>query len=226
MAETPEQKYNRIAAAVQQTILNNFPNPNRVGCPGEARVRAVAARSAIVEDDDWQHITHCSECYREFLDAKEQIRRSGRRARTLGLIGGTALLLLVVAVIGYQYFDQGRLGRETVAISYVPAALNLKDASEVRGDANTSNREIPTVPRQHLELTVILPFGTEAGVYQFAFKDASGHVLASGQANATLQKGTTEFTVRVDLSNVASGDYRFQWRHEPFDWVLAPVRVI
>ena len=99
MAETPEQKYDRIAAAVQQTILNSFPNPNRVGCPGDVRLREVAARGTIVEDDDWQHITHCSECYGEFLAAKDQIRRAGRRARTLGLIGGAALLVLVVAAV-------------------------------------------------------------------------------------------------------------------------------
>src|ERR1700749_2983797 len=115
MAETPEQKYNRIAAAVQQTILNNFPNPDRVGCPGDARVREVAARTAIVEDDDWQHITHCSECYREFLAAKEELRRISRRARTLGLIGGTALLVIVATFAGYRYIgDRGR-GHENVA---------------------------------------------------------------------------------------------------------------
>src|ERR1700749_2158798 len=115
MAETPEQKYNRIAAAVQQTILNNFPNPDRIGCPGNARVREVAARRSIVEDDDWQHITHCSECYREFLDAKDQIRKSGAKARTLGLIGGTALLILAVAVAGYRSVGEVRYGRNTVA---------------------------------------------------------------------------------------------------------------
>src|SRR5271165_1953423 len=108
MDETPEQKYNRLAAAVQQTILSSFPNADRVGCPGDVWLREVAARRTIVEDDDWQHITHCSPCYAEFLGAKEEIRRLGRRERTLRLIGGTSLLVLVAVIGGYRYWSEYR----------------------------------------------------------------------------------------------------------------------
>ncbi len=226
MAETPEQKYNRIAAAVQQTILNNFPNPNRVGCPGDARVREVAARTAIVEDDDWQHITHCSECYREFLAAKEELRRSSRRARTLGLIGGTALVIIAATFAGYKYIGETGLGRENVAATYVPATLNLHDFSEVRGSEKPTQRQIPTLPRRALDLTVILPFASEAGHYQFQMTDGAGRIISRGGATAVIRNGDTVFTTRLNLSEATAGGYRFGWRREPFDWVSTPVRII
>jgi len=225
MAETPEQKYNRIAAAVQQTILNNFPNPNRVGCPGDARVREVAARTAIVEDDDWQHITHCSECYRDFLAAKEQIRRSGRRARTLGLIGGTALLVIAAAIGGYRYLSERRPSDGAAVISYAAATLNLRDVSEVRGIDKPVRREIPTLPKRALELKVVLPFASEAGAYQFELTNGGGSIVARGSADAVIRDGNTVFTRRVDLSGLTTGSYKFAWRREPFDWVSTSVRV-
>ena len=101
MAETPEQKYNRIAAAVQQTILQNFPNPDRVGCPGEAKLREVAARKTIVEDDAWQHITHCSPCYGEFLAEKERLRGSQRKRRTRAALAAAAVLVILVGLTAY-----------------------------------------------------------------------------------------------------------------------------
>jgi hypothetical protein len=225
MAETPEQKYNRIAAAVQQTILNNFPNPNRVGCPGDVRVREVAARGTIVEDDDWQHITHCSECYREFLAAKEQLRRSGRRARVLGLVGGTALVILVAAVAGYRYLGERKTPHEIVAVSFEPATLNYRDSGAVRGDGNEQKKEIPVVSRRPLELTVVLPFGSEPGVYQFEFLDSSDRVLKSGDATATLHNGDTTLMTRIDMSSLSPGDYKIGLRRQSFSWVPLPFRV-
>src|SRR3954447_23822576 len=101
MAETPEQKYNRIAAAVQQTILQNFPNPDRVGCPGETKLREVAARKTIVEDDSWEHITHCSPCYGEFLAEKERLRGSQRKTRTRAALAAAALLVILIGLTAY-----------------------------------------------------------------------------------------------------------------------------
>jgi hypothetical protein len=225
MDETPEQKYSRIAVAVQQTILNSFPNADRVGCPGDVRLRQVAARRTIVEDDDWQHITHCSPCYGEFLSAKEEIRRLGRRERTLRLIGGTSLLVLVAATGGYRYWSESRALREIASIAFEPATLNLRDSSGTRGDGNTvQQQEMPALPRRPLELTIILPFGSEAGNYQFEWIDAKGRVVSTGQASASIRNGDTSLAARSDTSAFGPGDYKLGLRQGSFDWVLYPVR--
>jgi hypothetical protein len=225
MAETPEQKYNRIAAAVQQTILNNFPNPNRVGCPGEVRLREVAARGTLVEDDDWQHITHCSECYREFLAVKEEIRRAGRRARTLGAIGGTALLLLIAGAVAYRYLGESRGASGIVAVAFEPATLNLRDSSDTRGDRKDVERNIPVLPRRPLELKIILPFGSESGPYQFQFIDSGGRVVQSGEGTAAILKGDTFFTTRFDAGRLAAGAYEIGLRQQSFTWAFFSFRV-
>lgn len=219
MAETPEQKYNRIAAAVRQTILNEFPNPNRVGCPGDAKLREVASRRMIVEDDDWQHITHCSPCYAEYLEVKEQNRRAGRRARTLGLIGGSALLVALTGVVGYEYIDKQKGSQQVVSDAFESATLNLRESSGPRGDRSPPQRDLPVLPARRLNLKIILPFGSEPGKYQIEFMDGRGRAFANSDASASLAAAETELTTRVDLSGKNPGDYTIGLRQQSFDWV-------
>ena len=75
MAETPQEKYERLQKAVQEAILKNYPNPDRVGCPEAATIREVAFREELTKDAVWEHITHCSPCYGEFLKLKEEWRK-------------------------------------------------------------------------------------------------------------------------------------------------------
>ncbi len=225
MDETPEQKYNRLAAAVQQTILSSFPNPERVGCPGDVRLREVATRRAIVEDDDWQHITHCSPCYAEFLGAKEEIRQIGRRERTLRLIGGVSLLVLFAAIGGYRYWSESGVPREVASLAFEPATLNLRDSSGTRGDGKVFQEEIPVLPRRPLELTIILPFGSEPGGYQFEWIDARGQVLMTGSGSASIRNGDTSLEARSNTSAFGPGDYKIGLRQGSFAWVLYPVRL-
>ncbi len=225
MAETPEQKYNRIAAAVRQTILNEFPNPNRIGCPGSEKLREVAARRTIVEDDHWQHITHCSPCYAEYLDVKEQNRRAGRRARALGLIGGTALLIVLTGVVGYQYIGKARTEQPIVAGVFESATLNLKESSGTRGDQKAPQRDTPVLPARRLNLRVILPFGSEAGRYQVEFMDKNGRVFMRAESLATLSAGETSFTLHLDLTGAVVGTYTIGLRQDSFDWVRYQLQI-
>jgi hypothetical protein len=82
MAETPEQKYERLRIAVQEAILQDYPNPERKGCPDKSMVREVAWRDELIKDAVWQHITRCSPCYGEFLRFKEEWRQSRAIERT------------------------------------------------------------------------------------------------------------------------------------------------
>ena len=64
--------------AVRDAILTDYPNPDRVGCPENAMIREVAFREELTKDEVWEHITHCSPCYAEFLKFKEEWRASRR----------------------------------------------------------------------------------------------------------------------------------------------------
>jgi len=70
-----------MQGVIQEGILEAYPNPERKGCAGEDEILRLADRSArfddtIESDPHWQHVTHCSPCYRQYLEAFSQRRRS------------------------------------------------------------------------------------------------------------------------------------------------------
>src|SRR5580693_8114975 len=81
--ESAEHKFNRLRGQIQNLVLNSYPNPERNGCPGDAAVRDYAERVAnwesVEEEVAYRHITHCSACYREFLDVGEALRASRKQ---------------------------------------------------------------------------------------------------------------------------------------------------
>src|SRR3954454_5966801 len=98
--ESPKAKYERLQRLFQEEILAKYPNPERKGCPGDAALRILAARPLTepVEDDPaWQHVTHCSECYREFLHFQSDIRRH-RRIRRESIRWSIAAAAVVLAL--------------------------------------------------------------------------------------------------------------------------------
>lgn len=72
--ESYEEKWNRLQRIVQHDILANYPNPDRKGCPGLPALHGLAERAQVIfdasleDDPEWQHVTHCSPCYAEYLE--------------------------------------------------------------------------------------------------------------------------------------------------------------
>jgi hypothetical protein len=68
---------------IQSSILKDYPNPTREGCPGLEVIKPLAKRATafdgFVNDSDWEHVTHCSPCYQEFLDVREALRKEPRQ---------------------------------------------------------------------------------------------------------------------------------------------------
>jgi hypothetical protein len=63
---------------VRNLMLTEYPNPGRVGCPGPRGVENLAKFTGETEElekqDDYRHVLHCSPCYREYLDARQELR--------------------------------------------------------------------------------------------------------------------------------------------------------
>ena len=80
MSESPEQKWDRVQKKLQDTVLSAYPNPNREGCPGSDAIHELAIRASkldLLEDDaHWEHVSHCSPCYAEYLEARDAMRQA------------------------------------------------------------------------------------------------------------------------------------------------------
>jgi hypothetical protein len=85
--ETPEQKWDRLQSEIHAGITKGYPNPDRKGCVGHESIVALAVRAAdfddtIEDDPQWQHVTHCSPCYSEYVEALKNQRGSKRSVKT------------------------------------------------------------------------------------------------------------------------------------------------
>jgi hypothetical protein len=92
----------------EEILLTDFPNPERLGCPGREVLKALAVRSgslALSERSRWlDHMTCCSPCFSEFSTLVDQARYRKR----LAVIGFCALFLLTIGVAAWFTISQRR----------------------------------------------------------------------------------------------------------------------
>ena len=63
-----ERDERRIVDALGRGLIKEFPNPERVGCPGSEVLRRIASREMpLSEAEKWlDHLGSCSPCYSDF----------------------------------------------------------------------------------------------------------------------------------------------------------------
>lgn len=226
---SPGKRFQRLQKQLQDSILRNFSNPERVGCPGRSSLQELARRPMdedIEGDRKWQHVRHCSECYREFLDIRAGMKwqqRTKRAAIGLGLallIAGGALVFL--------------LNRHTVAFPpkrnqiaeqiYHPRIVDLEGRSVRLAEKGDAEQPI-LLGREPEELTIRLPFGSKPGRCEIQLLKTADHPLLSATGEARVEDGVTSLKTRVDLSNYEPGRYLIGVRQIPFDWTYYPVTI-
>lgn len=226
--ESPEAKFDRLKKQLQDSILRDYPNPERKGCPGDAVLKEFAERpldQAVEEDPHWHHVTHCSECYREFLAFNTVFRREAKAKRARA--GWTLAAGLVVVALGLIFAV--RLGwfsaqrPQNAELAYVKQTVDIP--SMTRSAEASGERKPPIViPRKPVDLTVQLPIASPVGPYEFQLLREKQPVV-SAAGTAALENGTTSFTVRVDLSKLAPGMYEMSVRKVGWDWGYYPVEI-
>jgi hypothetical protein len=227
--ESPDARYERLKKQLQDSILNDFPNPERKGCPGDAVLKEFAARPLdddLEGDPHWQHVTHCSECYREFLSYRGEIK-SGANAANARIAWTVAVAAIIVLGIGLFLVT-----RPTVPIQHVPQAtakvfrprtVDLEGRTMTRSEEGKQETKPIFLGREPEELTIRLPFGSRAGMYEVQFVKDADHALVSMTSEATIQNGLTAIKTKVDLSQYAPGRYFIGVRRPRWDWTYYPV---
>lgn len=213
-----------IKRLLQEAILRNYPNPERIGCPNQEALRSIAARELPHEDERWEHITHCSPCYQDFLQYRTAVLDSRRNRRRL-VIAGIAVAAAAVIAVFWLSRDATAPKVPSIAGTRPPqssptkssgqtltAVLNMQ-ASPTRGvDADPATSDLQSLPRRRVaSLFIYLPFGSEPGSYSVQMLRDRGNrePVATFSGSAEIKDGLTVLTVSPDLSGFESGTYVF-----------------
>lgn len=227
--DSPDQIFEDFQDIVQQAILTGFPNPERKGCLDSTVLKELANRPRPIRDTAWDHVTHCSPCYREFLGLRTEVKRARRRLvlrRRLMVSGVTAVLVIAGGITAFELAHRGNESVTQIAGQYQNAALDLKDRSVARGETGHPPRTEPLIlPAKPLDLTIYLPVGSEPGAYQVQLLKKIDEPLMTVSGEARVEHGNTVLRARIDLTQVAFGAILIGLRQPPSDWTYYPVTI-
>jgi hypothetical protein len=201
-------------------LSREFPNPQRVGCPGPAILRNIALHKLpLSEADPWlDHLASCSPCFQEFSEIRRQA--TSQRKRTQMWLAAAAMVILAV---GGWLWVRSRPSGPTAAI----VVLDLRGRATVRGEGTPETSQPPLqVPRSAKTLNLDLPIGSNEGTYDVALLDASGAELFRTSATAKLEDHIVVLRTGVDLAGVPPGSYFLGVRQPGLEWTRFPIRLL
>jgi len=126
-----------------------FPNPTRQGCPHLNRLRELASSSDPISGDVRAHLFQCSECFREFRDARLAVVSSTQRGSP-GAIRSTWRPTAMVAAVAVTVLAIG-LGRVSWSDFGFDRGARQQEAAgaDPRSSASPTGSEAPTRFESH-----------------------------------------------------------------------------
>jgi hypothetical protein len=226
--ESPHAHFDRLKKQLQNSILRDYPNPKRRGCPGNAALRVLARRpldDSIEGEPNWQHVTHCAECYQEFLDFRAGMKQRQKYQRFgIGLAVAAAVVAVATVVIlaNRQGAGPRPLHPQIAELIYSPRFVDLEGLSMTRSEKGREEKKPILLGREPEALTIRLPIGSKAGTYEARLWKIADRPLLSVNGEAKIEDGVTLLTMRVDLRSYEPGKYFFAVRQAPWDWTSCP----
>jgi len=248
-----EFEVDELVRRCKDVCLNEYPNPDRVGCPSDEAIERLAHedQDLLRNDELISHVASCSPCFRKHVACREQMR--SRNRLKIAALSTAAVLLLVFAVLTVRNLTMapGQTGiskggvpprlpeskaqtearaqpdRATPASKpdqWVLATIDLRDLSGSRGEGETQPR-MRDLARARLDLRVLLPVGSPPGTYEITVRDLGGDFSRTVTANARVSAGETSAQAKFDLTAAPGGPLRFGVRRPGSDWAWIDVRV-
>jgi hypothetical protein len=225
------QEKNLLKAA-NAVARSEFANPRREGCPDSKILNLLARRRLSLEESGelTDHIATCSPCFVEYSRCRTAYKWGIRAAAVLA--SAAAVLLLALGVSRLWNFPHGiPAPSPTVARSRMPAeqpiprVLDLRMRGVARSDTPSGQAEgdPPRLPRVQLSLSILLPIGSENGMYDVALIGSSRQPILTATGNAMLQDFVHVLPVTLNLSNLAPGLYELRLRRAQTPWNAYPI---
>ena len=212
---------------LDEVLRGANPNPTRQGCPARDVLVALSRRERPIEDPAYEHLLECSPCYIEVRDMQRaHLMAPERAARPRWWIGAAAAAVLVAAV-GVWWLVAGRNATPgtTETSATMQVTLDLRPYAVTRSPTPSDAPPPLELPRGVVELTLLLPVGSEPGRYDVQLLDAEQRSVVSGQGEATIQNFVTTLQIKLDVGAAAPGSHSLAVRRQGDDWRVYPATI-
>ena len=209
----------RILDLLSRGLSQDFPNPQRAGCPDSAMLKGIALHKVpLAEADPWlDHFSSCSPCFQEFTQFRKQAV-DGRRRAQLWLAAAAVLLF---AVAGWLWVRTQPSVQTSATV-----VLDLRERSVARGENSAETKQLALeIPRTAKHLVMDLPIGSKEGSYDLALLNEAGDEVVRATGTATLENQIVILRANIDIGNVSAGFYFLGVRQPGLEWSRYPTRV-
>ena len=236
-----------ILDSFRESFQHDFPNPERIGCPGGEVLRALAWRRKLDNPETVvTHIGKCSPCFQEhriFLQQYKSRQRLYRLAAVAVLTLGVTLWLSWRLMRG-----PGTLVPEPPPMVKTPSqppppvpspvppsaqeqkpaevqvVLDLRKRGVARGENNNQDGGLD-VPKGRLKLSIYLPIGSGEGDYEVRILGRQNQVLIAAKGKAQMQGHLNVLTVEANTSTFEAGSHSLAIREVGWGWNRFPLKV-
>jgi Putative zinc-finger len=157
-------------------------------------------------------------------EAKGQIMMAFREQRprasiltpkTAWAIAGAAVVIVVL--VAAIWIVKIRMQGPGPKQGYKEYAVDFSKELLLRGEANPNPGPPPPIPRAQLNLTIQLGLGSQPGPYEVVLEQ-NGKTYAVATGATKLEDHKPILRVKIDFSQVPSGEYRLGIRPAGWDW--------
>jgi hypothetical protein len=206
----PKREEGRLVEASRRVLLDGgYPNPERVGCPGSAALRALAAKQVDLNGArGWiLHLGSCSPCFIEYAKFQRDVQR--RKALQFVLASAALLILAAIGAWAWKVHWFYRTGRNVATnVPYQKVAVDLRNRLILRGEEGSSANSGPIeLPRGQLDLTLLLPRGSEPGNYEVGVSTELEKPLVTTTGLAVNGNAITALNVKLGTAKLNPGTY-------------------
>ncbi len=178
--ESPDAQFDRLKSQLQNSILSDYPNPERKG-PGDAILKELAARpldGRLEGNPHWHDVTHCSECYREFLGFRAEFRRTAKAGvAKIGVAAATAAALIVAGTFLAVWESPRPKRPQNAELVYQQRIVDLQGRAMTRSEDGKEDAKPIVLPREPEAQIIRLPFGSMEGAYGIRIAQGADHPL-------------------------------------------------
>jgi len=214
----------RMLKLLEEAALNDYPNPDRIGCPGTDFLKRLATdrRSISLSDPALDHVANCSPCFREFAGFRDRAKHAKVTRRVAVATGGA--VLIAGGTTAFNVLTHGFKQTPATAGLYEDRDFDMFNDGPERGTED-GQRQSPDLPRQRLNLRITLPFASPEGDYEVQVMGPTGPTGVKAAGTAHIIGGKTLLRIQLDLTKLQPDTYKLGIRRIPYDWTSKPVRI-